>query len=165
MCCERLQHLRVGFYQLLSHQTVMRKNFRGAASVTTMPLFAVTPVMKTYTATAASGSVTYIYYNNHNNNPVLLSYSGAFAWKSLGSDAQERWLWFGMLTMTQINCRQAAAILLSSMNIKYLVWWIINPLSIISPGKAMINMRGWNIAPLTTLHQRRRGRHDSETVL
>lgn len=41
---------------LLRGQTVMRKSFHGAASATKMPLFVVTPVMETYTATAASGS-------------------------------------------------------------------------------------------------------------
>lgn len=69
----------------ISHQTVMRRSYHGAASVTTTPPFAVILVMETYTATAASG-------------------------------------------------------------------------------KAMINMTGRSIAPVTTPRRRRRGRHDRETV-
>lgn len=57
----RLQHQRVEFHLLLSHQTVMKMSFHGAASVTKMPLSVVTPVMETYTATAASGSVLFSY--------------------------------------------------------------------------------------------------------
>lgn len=49
----------------------MRKSFRGAASVTKTPPFAVTPVMETFTATAASGSTTYIHYNKRYKNLIF----------------------------------------------------------------------------------------------
>lgn len=66
----RLQLHSVEFHLLLlllRCQIVMRKSFRGAASATKMPLFVVTPVMETYTATAVSGShiciciITFLY--------------------------------------------------------------------------------------------------------
>lgn len=52
----------------------MRKIFRGAASVTKMPLFVVTPVTEICTATAALGSLT-----------TFVFYSKAFVWISAGS--------------------------------------------------------------------------------
>lgn len=148
----------------ISRQTVTKKSFRGAASVTKMPVFDVTLVMEICTATAASGSMKCINYRNKEKKPNFRLMID-FCMEALTAHKKTRSLSFGMHTMTQINCRQAAALLLSSMNIKYLVWWIINPCFIMSPGKAMINMIGRSIAPLTTLRQRRRGRHDSEAKL
>lgn len=105
----------------------MTTSSHGAASVTKMPLFAVTPAMETCTAGAVSGTSMHLLFY-FKNNLVLLSESGACAWTSLVPGVWKWWLWFGMRTATQINCKQAASILLSSMSIKYLVWWIINPL-------------------------------------
>lgn len=118
----RLQRPRVRFPQLLlhiSHQTAMRRSFCGVASVTMMQLFAVTPVMKTYTATAASGSLTVIYYIKCITNSV---FSQTFHRENRCPDARERCLGLGVRTVTQIDPCQALAILLSSMDIKYLLW-------------------------------------------
>lgn len=49
-------HLGAGFYQQLNHQMMTTKSSHGAASATRMPLFAVTPVTETCTASAASGT-------------------------------------------------------------------------------------------------------------
>lgn len=56
---QRLQLRRVKFHLPLRRQTVMRKSFRGAASVIKTPPFVVTPVTETCTATAVSGSLKY----------------------------------------------------------------------------------------------------------
>lgn len=56
----RLLHPRVDFYQQLSHPTATTKSSRGAASATRTPLYAVTPVMETCTACAASGTDSHL---------------------------------------------------------------------------------------------------------